>query len=75
MNLVEQRTAGPSEPEMEHYLRQAGWVQAKYYPQNWSPSEERWYHVKRLRAAVQEQIQIDRDTITVLQERLKIVES
>ena len=67
---------GPSEPEMEHYLRQAGWIQAKLYSLNWcdvpgyGPDTMVCFRVKQ---AVTIQVKRDRATIEAIQDRLRIV--
>ncbi len=63
-----------SEPEMEHYLRLAGWKQAALYPINWiDPTSPTGMTVHRLKQAVQLQIGRDQEHIKILQERLQIV--
>jgi hypothetical protein len=63
-----------TEPEMEHYLRLAGWVQAQLYPMNWvDPKSPTRMTVFRVRQATSTQMKRDRDMITELQSRLAIV--
>ena len=62
----------PSEPEMEHYLRLAGWTQAKNYPQNWSPPGES-LSVLRLKLAVEVQRMRDLAEIQTILDRLDVI--
>ncbi len=75
--MSEERVSGPSEPEMEFYLRQCGWKQAALYPMNWCdvPAHgPKTMVVYRLRQAVEIQKKRDLAMLALIQERLKIIE-